>query len=198
MVFPFVHLVAVGASILYDLHLTVLGSNMSPKVFRIKERRVTEPTLVAVHLVGVVDDPVMTVVIRCISSVTRIPARDAGDVRYLLEVGLVLAWLAASVALETWPLDYGCYGVCQVLQLALSSGRAAGNIRRRAITEEVGGGSNGSLRLSGRLGMCRALARSGDLSPNSCWRLCTLSNFILCYTAISCAWTCETRFLSVL
>lgn len=59
MIFPFVHLVAVGASMLYDLHLTVLGSNMSPKVFRIKERRVAEPTLVAVHLVGIVDDPVM-------------------------------------------------------------------------------------------------------------------------------------------
>ena len=67
MVFPFVHFVAVGASILYNLHLTVLGSDMSPKIFRIKERRVAELTLVAVHLVGVVDDLVMAVIDRYVS-----------------------------------------------------------------------------------------------------------------------------------
>ena len=46
---------------LYSLYLTVLGSNMSHKVFRIKERSVAELAFVAILLVGVVDDFVMAV-----------------------------------------------------------------------------------------------------------------------------------------
>lgn len=64
MIFPFVHFVAVDASMLYrlySLYLTVLGSNMSHKVFRIKERSVAELTFVAILLVGVVGDFVMAV-----------------------------------------------------------------------------------------------------------------------------------------
>lgn len=71
----------------------------------------------------------------------------------------------------------------------------AGNVGCRAIAEEVWVGPNGSLRLFGRLGICRALVRSGGLSPTSCWRLCILSNFVLYPTAISCAWTRIGRLL---
>lgn len=68
MIFPFVHFVAVDTSVLYrlyrlhslySLYLTVHGSNMSHKVFRIKERSVAELALVAAHLFGVVDDHMM-------------------------------------------------------------------------------------------------------------------------------------------
>ena len=103
----------------------VFGIIVPLNVFRITKCRVAESTLVPTHLLGVVCDSVMTVYM-C----QHLHETSKRRKMYLLETSLVFVFLAAFMALKARSLYCSRHGICQVLQLTLSSGTTAGNIRR--------------------------------------------------------------------